>query len=238
MQRLPMRRAASGWEVSASMPTEVESKILDSSPACLTHGALLRGVRAANNLGVSGPNSTTVQTGVSVAQCAGPLSLITSTSARVYNTSNCRNVVLHTRQVHRGESTRRVSSRIGALSLGAPCRQSSPPDTAPTADGSVRDTARSPSGATAANRSRSGSTESAPARCRSRRNHRLHRPDFVRTRRGLRRLPGFPGRLPVNCRQCRRLAPQGLDHGPERDAFAPHHPDRPARNARRRPETP
>jgi len=36
------------------------------------HNAVLRGVRAANNAGVSGPNNVTTRIGVSVAKCAGP----------------------------------------------------------------------------------------------------------------------------------------------------------------------
>ena len=47
------------------------------------HSTELRGVRAAYSAGVSGPNSVTTRIGVTVAKCAGPLSLVTSTSARV-----------------------------------------------------------------------------------------------------------------------------------------------------------
>ncbi len=53
---------------------------LQARPANTTE---LRGVRAPNSVGVSGPNSVTTWTGVSVAKCAGPLSLVTSTSESV-----------------------------------------------------------------------------------------------------------------------------------------------------------
>ena len=42
----------------------------------------VRGERAANKTGVSGPNRTTTSIGVRVAKWAGPLSLVTRTSAQ------------------------------------------------------------------------------------------------------------------------------------------------------------
>jgi len=47
------------------------------------HKTVFRGVSAAKSSGVSGPNRVTTRIGVRVAKCAGPLSLVTSTSARV-----------------------------------------------------------------------------------------------------------------------------------------------------------
>src|ERR1043166_5357763 len=86
------------------------------------HTTELHGVRAANNAGVSGPNKVTTRIGVRVAKCAGPLSFVTSTFASVYNTSNCRRVVLPANETQRGEPVRRANASAAADSPGAPVK--------------------------------------------------------------------------------------------------------------------
>ncbi len=82
----------------------------------------LRGPGAPNKSGVSGPKSATTSTLVSAAKWAGPLSLVTRTSARPKSTTSWRSVVRPARQTHRGEPTAPAISAILGASSGDPVK--------------------------------------------------------------------------------------------------------------------